>query len=108
MGYKETKLWKLKNKKKVADQKKRHRLKYDLREITSIYNFANRTLKPLLIKKFKGCQFCKYKKNLEIHHIKYTKKFEDVLLLCRECHLNIHRDTRGVERANDKTKFRNN
>jgi 5-methylcytosine-specific restriction endonuclease McrA len=45
----------------------------------------------LLLEKYKGCQLCNSTNSLEIHHIKYTKKIEDCMLLCFECHKKIHR-----------------
>jgi hypothetical protein len=39
----------------------------------------------------KECAICHGNKNLEIHHKKYSKKIEDEILLCQECHKKIHR-----------------
>lgn len=42
------------------------------------------------------CQFCSYKEDLEIHHIiplhdhGPEKEIENLILLCRECHRNMH------------------
>ena len=103
MGSKETAKWKNKNKEKVSAQKRRHRERHkkELNEINLIRLFAVRKLKPFLICKYGGCQLCKSTEKLEIHHIKYTNEWEDVMLLCRKCHLNIHTEG-GVKKWKKK------
>ena len=44
-----------------------------------------------LYNKYGGCQICKSKVKLEIHHINYTTDIQDLLLLCQECHKKHHR-----------------
>jgi hypothetical protein len=46
---------------------------------------------PILLKQFSGCQLCNSINNLEIHHIRYTDKLNDCMLLCQLCHKKIHR-----------------
>lgn len=48
-------------------------------------------LKPILVKKYRGCQKCGNNKNLELHHTKYTNSEKGVLLLCRNCHNKINK-----------------
>lgn len=78
---------------KYLEQKKRYRERYKdkLKEINLIRVHSIRWIKPLLISKYGGCQICKSDEKLEIHHIKYTTNFEDLMLLCRKCHIDIHR-----------------
>lgn len=90
--------WKKKNRKKWLEQKARYRKKHNAskdKELNLIRIHSTRWIKPFLILKYGGCQFCKSTEKLEIHHIEYTTEFEDILLLCRKCHLNIHRSRKG-------------
>lgn len=36
------------------------------------------------------CNLCNSKKDLQIHHKKYTTKEGDIQLLCRQCHTKTH------------------
>lgn len=57
--------------------------------------------KEILSKFNNKCAICRKKpKNLEFHHISYNSKnrFKNVLPLCRECHINLHKSLR---RKND-------
>lgn len=42
-----------------------------------------------------ACVFCglknSMKERLHIHHIRYTKNINDLILLCRKCHVEEHR-----------------
>lgn len=78
-----------KDKKSIQDKKryktKAYNLKQKIRHYSQKYHF------PILLKKYKGCQFCGSKIKLEIHHTKYTKLIKNCLLLCSKCHKKIHR-----------------
>jgi len=54
--------------------------------------FAYRRLRTEIILEREKCENCGNSENLEIHHQKYTNNKEDLRLLCRKCHLIIHRN----------------
>lgn len=79
---------------KVRYDKKRRKIKsYNFKK--KIQHYSQRVHLPLLLKDNGSCQLkfegCLGDKKLEIHHKKYTKKLEDCLLLCQNCHKKIHR-----------------
>ena len=81
-----------KEKKRLQDQKRYKTKAYNHKAMIRQYtkrNFLNK-----LLKKYKGCQLKLIgydNKKLELHHIRYTKKIEDCLLVCQKCHKKIHR-----------------
>jgi len=75
--------------KKEYDKKRRKLKNYNKKKYFQHYSQKNHFL--ILLEKYGGCQLCNSKKNLEIHHKRYTKKISDCLLLCQECHKKIHR-----------------
>ena len=75
---------------KRAYDKKRRKLK-NYNKIKSIQHYSKRVHFPKLLKKYNRCQICESKEKLEIHHIRYTKKISDCLLLCQSCHKKLHR-----------------
>ena len=58
-------------------------------------------LKPLLLKKYKGCQACTNDDYTElvVHHVTYKRygkeKLQDLRLLCYRCHNEFHRHIKG-------------
>ena len=52
---------------------------------------TNSKIRLEIIKERQFCELCKSKKNLEIHHIKYSQDKDYLQLLCRNCHRDIHR-----------------
>lgn len=60
-----------------------------------------REYKPILLKKYRGCQACRsdYVDRLVIHHVTYKRygheKLSDLRLLCRDCHDEFHRHIKG-------------
>lgn len=50
--------------------------------------------RKLMIGKFKTCQLCNSKDNLQVHHRTYKRlgyeDMEDLTLLCKECHMKFH------------------
>jgi predicted nucleic acid-binding Zn ribbon protein len=54
-----------------------------------------RTKGILLKERDNKCQHCGSYANLDIHHIKYGNKPEDVLLLCHRCHMKEHAKLRN-------------
>lgn len=71
------------------ERKKRRGIIYNRKKL--IQHYSQKYHLPILIKKFQRCQFCSSTDKLEIHHKKYTKKLQDCLLLCLDCHKKIHR-----------------
>jgi hypothetical protein len=59
--------------------------------------------KPLLYKKYRGCQACKDDNflNLIIHHVSYERygyeKVSDLRLLCTLCHNEFHKKVSGSD-----------
>ncbi len=78
-----------KNKKREQDRKRRETTNKNKLRVIQAYSRKHHF--PKLLHKYKGCQLCKFANKLEIHHIKYTKKIKDCLLLCQNCHKKIHR-----------------
>lgn len=59
----------------------------------SVWHFARKHRKELLRKSNYICKKCKRKfssNKLEIHHLKYTNEFKDMVVLCGRCHKSIH------------------
>lgn len=73
--------------KRAYDKKRREKKGYN--KIKLIQHYSKRYF-LILLKKYEKCQLCGSKENLEIHHKKYTKKLNDCMLLCRNCHKKIH------------------
>jgi len=84
--------WYLKNKekhiKKVMEYSKKNYYKY--KEKYKIRQYTSKKFRLEMIKQYKSCQKCGSKKNLELHHIHYSRKREDLMLLCRVCHNKEH------------------
>jgi len=78
-----------KNKKRAYDKKRRETTNKN--KIRGIQAYSKKHYFKKLLKKYKGCQICNSSDNLEIHHIRYTKKIKDCLLLCQNCHKKLHR-----------------
>ena len=79
-----------KERKKLYDRKRR--ADKWAKEKNRLETYARRNFKPILLKKYGGCQMCsEHSGPLEVHHIRYTERIEDCLLLCRDCHKKIHR-----------------
>lgn len=91
---KRNKNWVIKNKEKSKEYHKNYmrelRKTKREKEMMKIRDYAYNHLKPILIKRYNGCKKCGSKNKLEIHHIKYTNKLEDVMILCIKCHKKIH------------------
>ena len=77
------------SKKRDYDRKRRKLKNYNKKKYFQHYSQKHHF--PELLKKYMGCQLCKSTDRLEIHHIRYTKKIKDCLLLCQNCHKKIHR-----------------
>ena len=75
--------------KRAYDTKRRLTKDKCIKEI--IQDYSRNHYFELLYKIYNGCQLCKSKDNLEIHHKNYTKDIQDCMLLCRNCHRDIHR-----------------
>ncbi|MFA6073955.1 MAG: HNH endonuclease [Candidatus Woesearchaeota archaeon] len=79
-----------KERKNSYEREKRRGERYNF--IKRIQHYSELHHLPLLLKKFNNhCQLCSSKKRLQVHHLKYTKRIEDCMLLCEECHKKIHR-----------------
>lgn len=82
-----------KDKKRLQDKKRYKTKEYNLKQ--SIRHYSQKNHFPILLEKYNGCQLklkgCLMNKRLEIHHKKYTKKIEDCLLVCQNCHKKIDR-----------------
>jgi hypothetical protein len=72
-------------------------------EQVKIRQEAQKQFKESLIKqRGKNCQICNsIPKKLDLHHIEYENKPNKVLLLCRSCHMLLHKNNRD-ERGEDK------
>lgn len=81
-----------KDKKREHDKKRRKLEKYNKEK--NIQHYSQKYHFQILLEKYGGCQLnlegCDNKK-LEIHHKRYTKKINDCLLVCQNCHKKIHR-----------------
>lgn len=79
--------WRQKNKeliRKYSKEKyKKHKARINLRDKTRYL------LKKYNIKKEGICPSCNQYKDLEIHHLTYTR--DDFILICKECHLKRHK-----------------
>lgn len=70
---------------------------------SSIAYLFYREYKPVLIKKYRGCQACKSEdlSRLIIHHVTYKRygqeRLNDLRLLCRDCHDEFHRQVKGTD-----------
>jgi 5-methylcytosine-specific restriction endonuclease McrA len=59
--------------------------------------------KPMLMKRYKGCQACRSdeRARLIIHHVTYRRygreKITDLRLLCRNCHDEFHKHIKGSD-----------
>ena len=82
-----------KNKKEVLrKQNKRVMEKYHSNpEFKKIYNIRKATSHKYPLTKEK-CIICKTNKDLQRHHLKYTIKREDFIVLCRKHHTQLHRN----------------
>ena len=58
-------------------------------------------IRETVLRKETKCKACKSREKLVVHHLNYKNKgFEtskDVLLLCEECHNQIHRLVKGYD-----------
>lgn len=61
--------------------------------------------KEFILLKNKKCEICSSNKDLEIHHINYSREFEDLSLLCQNCHRIFHK---SYIFENDNKKFLKN
>ena len=80
-----------KHKEQKREQDRKRRKITNKNKLRTIQAYSRKYHFPILLKKYGGCQLCKSTDKLEIHHIKYTKKIKDCLLLCQSCHKKIHR-----------------
>lgn len=55
---------------------------------------VNRFVERKLPNLKKKCQVCNSEKNIEFHHVDYSKPYL-VNLLCKECHVKYHNNTLG-------------
>jgi len=83
--------WDKDNKDKKREYDRKRRLENRDNFIKNINHYARKKYYKDLLEKYGGCQLCSSIKKLEIHHIRYTKKIEDLLLLCQKCHKKLHR-----------------
>ena len=60
-------------------------------------------VKAALHRRYIECGICKSKKNLNIHHVDYSKRgheeIEDLVVLCQSCHFKAHKDPLFIEGA---------
>ena len=75
------------NKKAYYKEKDTPEFKHKSKIRTYMYKFQR---EKLLKERGNCCEICKSKKNLHIHHKKYTKNTEDLVVLCLKCHRKIH------------------
>ena len=81
-----------KDKKRAYDKIRRETTDKNFKR--KIQRYSQKHYLKKLLELYNGCQKCKSNKKLEIHHINYTKKFEDCKLLCQPCHKKVHRKPR--------------
>ncbi len=86
-----------KDKKRIYDKKRYATRRYSF--IQNIRHYSRKNHFNNLLEKYKHCQLgfnrCFDINKLEIHHIKYTKKIKDCLLVCQNCHKIIHRKNKN-------------
>jgi hypothetical protein len=89
------KKWREDNKEEVnkngREYSKRYRENPINKERIKIRREAYDYLRNEFIKKYKHCQMCPSKENLELHHNEYKNNEKSLLLLCKSCHTKIHR-----------------
>ena len=83
------KRWRKDNPEKEKEKVKRYRKKYP--EKAKAHNYANNVLRKKILEERKVCEKCGSNKNLELHHKRYENNKKAILLLCKKCHLKIHR-----------------
>ena len=80
--------------KKWREYRKIRKLKNleNFRELGAIRQYAHEMFEEDIFKRdnFK-CRLCGIEKDLEMHHKKYTRNKEDIILVCNKCHKKIHR-----------------
>ena len=72
-------------------QKKYHSIPR-VKEKCKIRQYAYKSFRQKIIKEKKHCEMCCSVENLEMHHKKYNKNKEEIMLLCRKCHRKLHTD----------------
>lgn len=75
-----------KDRKRLFDQKRWP----ERRKKNILEHYSRRNYFDILFKIYNGCQICKSKNRLEIHHKNYTKDIQDCMLVCQKCHKKIH------------------
>jgi len=84
------------DKKETNEKHRKYYYKYKLKKTPELKNkdlirkYTNYHRSVFIAKKNGKCDICCEKGEI-IHHKKYTKMFEDWMLLCRDCHSKIHR-----------------
>ena len=62
-------------------------------------------LRDSKLKQFNFCCLCNSKHNLDVHHINYKNLYDvelkDLLVLCRKCHSNVHKNKILVTEQNE-------
>lgn len=88
------KLWKQNNNDKVLESNKKSAIKNNHKEKTKFWDKSKRgkLREEFNLLKNNECEVCKSKKDLQVHHKEYTNNFEDWMLVCRTCHIKIHKD----------------
>ena len=73
------------------DKKRKYNKKRNNSQRRALHSYSKRNYFDLLFALYDGCQLCKSKDRLEIHHKNYTRDIQDCMLLCQLCHKKIHR-----------------
>jgi len=79
---------------------RKHRKQYYIQKDSkkAIIRSLHRRNRDYYLKKFNSqCIKCSSQENLQLHHIKYEHKQPSkyVILFCRSCHIDKHRELRG-------------
>jgi len=94
-NYRATKKWQENNPKKWEKIKKTNQIKQKIKSHLSGKVNPRRWGQYHREELFKlidyKCQVCGELNNLEIHHKQYTNNLEDLAVLCKKCHMKIHR-----------------
>ncbi len=83
------KSWSKKYNKKYSEENK-DKIKNYKKSKREVIRIASKPLKKILISEKGYCNKCCSKENLELHHIKYINSIENVILLCKNCHVKEH------------------
>lgn len=77
----------------MREYRKNYQQSPRFKEKRRLKDFARYSLRKQILERDKNkCVYCGSSERLELHHKKYTRKLEDVVTICKRCHLKIHNE----------------